>query len=58
VIESRGLTAGLTVDPLTMPVVAIKNRLPLVCFDIHLNAAISANVQPPRKKTTVVMVLS
>jgi hypothetical protein len=38
-----------------MPVVAIKNRLPFVCFDIHLNAEISVYVQPPKKKTTVVV---
>jgi len=38
-----------------MPVVAIKNRLPFVCFDIHLNAEISVYVQPPKKNTTVVV---
>ena len=39
-----------------MPVVAIKKRLPVVCFDIHLSAAISVYVHPPRKNTTVVLV--
>jgi len=39
-----------------MPVVAIKNRRPFVCSAIHRNAAISAYVHPPRKKTTVVVV--
>jgi hypothetical protein len=43
-----------TVLPFMIPVVAIKNRLPLVCFDIHLNAEISVYVQPPKKNTTVV----
>jgi hypothetical protein len=38
-----------------IPVVAIKNLLPFVCFDIHLNAEISVYVQPPKKKTTVVV---
>lgn len=45
----------LTFVPLMIPVVAIKNFLPLVCFDIHLNAAISVNVHPPKKNTTVVV---
>lgn len=46
----------LTILPLIIPVVAIKNRLPFVCFDIHLNAEISVYVQPPKKNTTVVVV--
>jgi hypothetical protein len=46
----------LTDDPVMMPVVAIRNRLPFVCFDIHRRAATSAYVQPPMKKTTVVAV--
>lgn len=59
--EGRGGAGGvlwtmrLTVLPLIIPVVAIRNRLPFVCFDIHLNAEISVYVQPPRKNTTVVV---
>lgn len=52
----RGL--GLTVVPLMIPVVAIRNLRPRVCLDIHLSAAISVYVHPPRKNTTVVFVAS
>jgi len=50
-----GSRPRLTVLPLMIPVVAIKKRRPLVCFDIHLRADISVYVHPPKKNTTVVV---